>query len=328
MITGANGYVGNALIKIINKKKFEIIKVDNNLFESFYTKTDNKGLDIRNLKKKDIKGIDIIIHLAAVSNDPIGEKFKKVTRVINLEMTKKIALFAKKNNVKKFIFASSCSVYGKAGRSLKVEDSKLLPLTEYAKSKIESEKFLKKLSSEDFQVFCLRFATACGYSERFRNDLAINDFIFNSIVNNKLILKSDGSSWRPFIHVKDMAKIIKLFIEKKYPGKFHYLNCGMDKNNYQIITIAKKIKKILPKIKFEFKDKKFIDARSYKVSFKKLNKLTNIKLDYDLNKIIMDLIKNIKILKKKKKITNIAFVRLDALNYLIKNQKINQNLQY
>lgn len=328
LITGSSGYVGHPLINKIKKKKFKIIKIDSNLFEKFYKNRNNKNFDIRDLKKRDFENIDTVIHLAAISNDPIGETFKKVTKRVNLDITKKIALFAKQKKVKKFIFASSCSVYGKAGKNIKNEDSKLLPLTEYAKSKIKSEKFLEKLSNKNFQVFSLRFATACGYSDRFRNDLAINDFIFNSIINKKLVLKSDGSSWRPFIHVNDMVKIIIHFLEKKYNGNYHYLNCGMEKNNFKIITIAKKIKKKIPSIKFLFENKKFIDSRSYKVSFKKLNKLTKIKLDYNLDEIIKDLIKNIRKLKKNNKEKNIAFVRLNALNHLINNNVINKNLRY
>src|SRR6185295_2373615 len=145
-----------------------------------------------------------IIHLAAISNDPMGNKFEKVTLDINHAATIALAEKAKKAGVKHFVFASSCSVYGFAEGGPRNEESPLDPLTAYARGKVQSEKDLKAMASKNFAVTCLRFATACGMSERLRLDLVLNDFVASAIATGQILILSDGTPWRPLISVDNM----------------------------------------------------------------------------------------------------------------------------
>ena len=222
LIIGHAGYIGPILVKLL-KDKYFICGVDTNWFKQKVIYKDNiedyqphKVIieDLRNLSLKNLGFIpDAVIYLAAISNDPMGNNFSKITKQINTVYCEKIAKQAKLLGVKKFIFASSCSIYGAAGNSKKKENHKLQPLTDYAKSKVKSEKLLKKISTSSFKVISLRFATAAGYSPKLRLDLVFNDFVANGITKNKILILSDGKQWRPLIHVKDMSRAISWSIE-------------------------------------------------------------------------------------------------------------------
>ena len=190
LIVGHLGYIG-PIVTYQLKKKYYICgvdthwfktKVNKNLFKRKYEPHKSIIKDLRNFNFKDLSFVpDAVIYLAAISNDPMGSEFKKVTHEINTKYCLKIAKDAKKIGVKKFIFASSCSIYGAAGNSKKKETHKIQPLTDYAKSKVSSEKKLKKIANKNFQVISLRFATAAGYSPKLRLDLVFNDFVVNSV---------------------------------------------------------------------------------------------------------------------------------------------------
>ena len=214
LIIGHKGYLGTSLTKYLMKAsnyKLNITGLDYNLFSlNDYSKKNNliKNIynDCRKINLKSINPIpDVIIYLAAVSNDPMGSEFKEATKEINYSSCINIAEKSKKLGIKKFIFASSCSMYGSSGKSLKKESDKLAPLTDYAKSKVKAEKKLENISSKNFNVIALRFATAAGLSENLRLDLVFNDFIANAILEKKILLLSSGLSWRPLIHVKDIS---------------------------------------------------------------------------------------------------------------------------
>ena len=156
--------------------------------------------DMRNLPNEIFEGIDAVIHLAAISNDPMGNKFEDVTFDINYNSSINLAKKAKESGAKAFVYASSCSMYGSAEESAKDESSQLNPLTAYAKSKVNSEKALAGLADESFKITCLRFSTACGMSERLRLDLVLNDFVAGAVASKQITILSDGSPWRPLIN--------------------------------------------------------------------------------------------------------------------------------
>lgn len=327
LIFGNLGYVGQALVNYL-KKKYEVYGYDNNYFtNTIYKKTKIKKQffgDVRNIKEFNLKKFYSVIYLSAVSNDPIGNKFKNPTYQINTFSVEKIAKKAKLAGVKKFIFASSCSVYGKSHKKIQNEQVKCFPLTNYAKSKYKSEKLLKKLSSDSFRVFCLRFATACGYSNNFRNDLVLNEFILGAINSKKIVLKSDGQSYRPFVHIKDMSKSIEWSLKN---DNYIYLviNIGSKKLNLKIIDCAKKIKKKIIGTKIFLDKKNLKDRRSYIVDFSLCKKLMgNSFFKYNtLEKVINDFKLNYKKINYKK-ISN--YNRLQRLEKLIIRKKINKNL--
>jgi nucleoside-diphosphate-sugar epimerase len=161
--------------------------------------------DIREFPEKLLEGVDAIVDLAAISNDPMGNKFEEVTIDINYRAAVKLAKMAKDNGVKSFVYASSCSMYGQADDSPRKEGDKLNPLTAYARSKVMAEEKLEQLADDGFKVTCNRFATACGWTNRLRLDLVLNDFVAGALTQKHISILSDGTPWRPMINTKDMA---------------------------------------------------------------------------------------------------------------------------
>jgi nucleoside-diphosphate-sugar epimerase len=220
------------------------------------------------------KNIDTVIHLSGVSNDPSAILSKEFTRSSNINSTKKLIDYCNKYKVKKFFFASSCSVYGFTGNKKYVnEESKVKPLSEYASSKIISEKIIFKYAKPELCVTSFRKATLFGYSPRMRFDLVVNTMVGSAYEKKKIILNG-GNQWRPFLHVSDAADIYRKFIELN-PNSINrkIFNIGNTNFNYQIISIAKMISKFT---RCKIKKSTTNDTRSYKVNFDKLNKILNI----------------------------------------------------
>ena len=338
LIIGDKGYIGTTLTNYLLKKlknKINITGLDHNLF--FLNKYSKKKLKIRNINQdcrkvilKDIGQIpDVIIFLAAVSNDPMGNEFKKATKEINFLSCIRLAQQAKKLGVKKFIFASSCSMYGSSGNSLRKENDKLSPITDYAKSKVNAEKRLEKISSKYFNIISLRFATAAGLSENLRLDLVFNDFIANAVLEKKIILLSSGISWRPLIHVNDISKAIFWSILFDTKKNFLALNVGSDKWNFRIIDLAKKISKLIPGSKVLIENSSNHDKRSYRVNFNLFKKLApKHQPSMNFKKAVNEMIYFLK--KEKKNLKNFRtspkWSRLACLKYLINKKYINKKL--
>ncbi len=327
LITGNQGYVGSRLSVYLKKKdkNLEIYGSDIGYFKKYLIKrnTEKKNIfkqyndDFSQLKKRDLLNIDCVIHLASISNDPIGNKFKKLTIQTNILKTKKFIKLCKKSKVKNFIFASSCSVYGNNKR-ICCENTKSNPLTIYAISKVLIENFLKKNSNKNFLATSLRFATASGTSPRIRNDIVVNNLVMSAIMNREILLNSDGGSLRPLIDIDDMCKTFLWFIKNrgKINNAYFCVNVGSKKNNFKIINLAKIISRILNNIKIK-KNIKNIDKRSYKVSFKKLSKLRpKLLLNKSINKSIKEVYNDLKKIKKNK---ISSYIRLNQLEIYLKN---------
>lgn len=332
IITGNLGYIGTELVKkILLTKQYKIIGIDNKYFTRSIIKKAKKNTlfsqkidDIRFLNYSILKNVYCVIHLAAVSNDPIGDEFSSATNSINKKATKKIILYAKKYNVQNFIFASSCSVYGFT-KSTCNEKSKVRPLTNYSKSKIYIEKVLETVSSSKFKTTALRFATACGYSDNPRLDLVLNNLIMSGIFKKKIELNSTGNAIRPLIDVSDICKTIIWFLRNREKCKKNFLkiNVGNTKNNIKIINLAKIISKKIGGIKIVINEKND-DKRSYKVCFSQLRKITKKKIiTKSIHKTINEVISMIKNLKRNK-INN--YIRLQELKRQIHIKLIDKNL--
>jgi nucleoside-diphosphate-sugar epimerase len=338
LITGNLGYIGSVLAPELTKK-FKVTGLDIGYFKNCSLENDKKlknfrqiYRDIRKIKEEDLKNIDCIIHLAALSNDPLGQFNRKITYDINYLGTVKLAKLAKKIGVKKFIFISSQSIYGisKKDQFLDEYKSKKNPVTAYAKSKMLSEKFLKKIKSKKFQVVFLRPSTVFGVSPRLRTDIMLNNFLLNAYYNRKITIVSDGLPWRPILHVKDLCNVIKNLIINNYPdinGKA--FNIGLNGGNYRVIDLAIKVLKKLKNISIEITNTHGQDQRTYKVSFERIYSLCGKKIikkdvDYGIN----ELINYFKKLNYKKKIINKKTVRIDHLKSLIKKGVINKNLEF
>ncbi|NND33201.1 MAG: SDR family oxidoreductase [Saprospiraceae bacterium] len=280
LITGNLGYVGPGVIKAIRKSipGAKIIGYDIGYFArnittsalspDAYLDVQYYG-DVRDFKPFILKDIDVLISLAAISNDPIGNKYEKPTMDINYVANVKIAEMAKQAGVKRFVFASSCSVYGAAEDEPRKEHSPLNPLTAYAKSKIRSEEALDVLSDNNFQVTCLRFATACGMSERLRLDLVLNDFVAGARSSGLIDILSDGTPWRPLINVDDMARALIWASQRASQdgGSFLTVNTGSNSWNYQVKDLAYAVKFAMPSVEVQVNENAAPDKRSYRVNF-------------------------------------------------------------
>ena len=329
LIIGNQGYVGSVLVKFLKKNNTSVYGLDSGIFSKILIdKNPDKLLskqlriDIKKINSSLLNKFETIIYLAAISNDPMGNKFHNLTLETNYNLCLKIAKMAKKQGVKKFIFASSCSVYGSVGKKSRKENDKLDPKTIYAKTKIWSEKKLKNISNKNFKVFCLRFATACGYSPRIRLDLVLNDFITSAIVNKNITLLSDGKAWRPLISVDNMSRIISYFTFKKLTSlkkNFYIINCGTNNWNFRIISLAKTVSSLIKKTPVIIGNANENDKRSYKVNFNYLKKLApDLNLDENIDKLILQMYNKIKKVKIDRDFRQSKFIRLVILEKYLK----------
>jgi nucleoside-diphosphate-sugar epimerase len=229
--------------------------------------------DVRNFNEKLLTGFDAVIYLAAISNDPMGNVFETPTLDINFKSAVHIAKLAKAAGAKHFVFASSCSVYGFADSAPRTETSAVNPLTAYAKSKVFAEEGLQTVADDNFHITCLRFATACGYSDRLRLDLVLNDFVASAIADKKITILSDGTPWRPLIHVKDMARAMDWAIQRKEGGNFLIINTGSNTWNYQVKELAAAVQQMFTGVEVSINENAQPDKRSYKVNFNLYEKL-------------------------------------------------------
>lgn len=341
LITGNLGYVGSELVKLLRKTypKAELLGFDIGYFTKQVTNKDTAPEifldcqyfgDVRCFPEKLLEGVDAVIQLAAISNDPIGNKFEQVTLDVNYKAVIDIATKAKKMGVKKVVFASSCSVYGFAEEDARTEESSVNPLTAYARSKVFAERDLAPLADDNFMVTCLRFATACGMSDRLRLDLVLNDFVAGAVANGEINIMSDGSPWRPLINVRDMGRAIIWGIERKATNGGNYLviNTGSNIWNYQVKELAQAIHGILPETKVSINKDAQPDKRSYKVSFDKFEKMAAGHVPvYDLNQSIQDLVAGLNSIGfVDQNYRQSQLIRLFVVNELVTGKIIDDNL--
>lgn len=281
LVTGGIGYLGTILILNLLKKGYNVITIDplifgkSNLSELERYKNFNIVVGLTEdkyiLKKIFEENIDTIIHLSGLSNDPTAALDFELTRKANVDSTKNLILLAKKYKVRKFIFASSCSVYGYTGPDILVnEESPLNPISAYAQSKIDSEEIILSEKSKNFAVTCFRKGTLFGFSPRMRFDLVINTMTGLAFDQNKIVING-GNQWRPFLHVADAADIYSKTIElenEHINGKI--FNIGEDSLNLRIVDLIGYFNKVFPELTVEKSDNE--DKRSYKVSFNKIKK--------------------------------------------------------
>ena len=234
----------------------------------------NLGRDIRDLTPSDLEGFDAVVHLAALSNDPLGQLRPGLTRAINHEGTVHVARCAKEAGVGRFVFASSCSNYGRAGEGLVDETAQLNPQTEYGVSKVLAERDLKPLADDGFCPVFLRFATAYGASPRMRFDIVLNNLVAHAHTSGRILMMSDGTPWRPIIHVRDMARAFLAALDADADAiRGEAFNVCRTENNYQIREIAEIVADTVPGAKIDYAADAGPDTRSYRVSSAKIERL-------------------------------------------------------
>lgn len=336
LVTGDKGYIGETLVPLLIKNSFDVVGLDTDFFTTTLDASENNTYtrivkDIRDVEEKDLEGIDAIVHLSALSNDPIGELNPGLTEEINLEASVRLAKMAKKVGVKRFIFSSSCSIYGIAKEETVDESSEVNPLTAYARSKIETEKALLEMFDENFCVGLMRNSTVYGYSPKFRNDLVVNNFVTTAIAYGQIRVMSDGSPWRPLIDVRDLSKIFIEFLKapaEKINGKI--INIGFAENNFQVKDLLNEVKRQLPECEVVYTGEHGKDSRSYKVNFDKFKSLfPEIKQEWTLDKSVADLITHLRNAHYSKEDFEAGiFTRLVVLKQLISQDKVTQDLRW
>jgi len=286
LITGNMGYVGPILARHLRSAHpdAELIGFDAKFFAHCLTpaRAEPEQVlnqqhfgDIRDFPAELLSGVDAVVNLAAISNDPMGNKFEAVTDDINFKAGIRLAEMARRSGVKNFVFASSCSVYGAASTGARTESDAVNPLTAYARSKIATEQALEKIDRGAMTVTCLRFATACGMSERLRLDLVLNDFVACALANGEITVLSDGTPWRPLIDVRDMARAIDWAAHRgaENGGVFLVVNAGSDIWNYQVRELAEAVARAVPGTKVSINLAAPPDKRSYRVDFSRFHTL-------------------------------------------------------
>lgn len=343
LVTGNLGYIGPVLGKGI-KRYFgssNLVGLDSGIFIQCTTNKLRLGdtyydsqifKDIRKIQFEDVKGFDAVVSLAAVSNDPIGKDFEEATNKINYEANLRLAEICSSAGVSKFIFASSCSMYGAAGATPKKESDITAPITAYAKSKIGVESTLKEtLANKDIKLIFLRFATACGVSDRLRLDLVLNDFVASAVKYKKISILSDGSPWRPLIDTEDMANSIIWAIKTNFESnKPLSINVGCNEWNFQVSDLAKAVSRCIDGTTVEINKEAIKDNRSYKVDFSLYKSISNeFYPSRSLDSTIMKLERMIsEIDLPSDGFRQTQYIRLNHVNILLSNNKIDRNLYW
>ena len=285
LVTGNLGYVGPAVVAQLRASfpAARIVGLDAGFFAHCLTGAEalpERHLDaqliadVREPPAGLLENVDTVVHLAAISNDPIGNLYEQVTRDINYGASVALARAAAIAGARQFVFASSCSVYGASGAEARDESSPTAPITAYARSKVEAEDELMGLASQELSVSCLRFATACGMSDRLRLDLVLNDFVASALTTGAIELLSDGSAWRPLIHVEDMARAIAWASARGSDGgEGLRVNVGSDGWNVRIRELAEAVEAELDGVEVTFAEGAAPDTRSYRVDFSSFSAL-------------------------------------------------------
>lgn len=341
LITGNLGYVGPGVVREFRKHypDAELIGLDTGYFSKYIT---NDGIvpesylnqqlycDMRKVPDLLLEGVDTIVNLAAISNDPIGNQFETPTLEINYKAAVDIARRAKKAGVKNYIYASSCSVYGAAEDAPRTETSEVNPLTAYAKSKVYTENELSELADRNFKITCHRFATACGMSERLRLDLVLNDFVACALTSGEITILSDGSPWRPLINVLDMARAIRWAHEREAAngGEFLIVNTGSDEWNYRVVDLAETVQELHPAVKVSVNKNAAPDKRSYRVNFNLFKTLApNHQPVYDLTASIKGLVEGLTRMQfHDQDFRNSHYMRLHVITDLLEKNILDKEL--
>ncbi len=290
-VTGHRGYIGSHLVDVLKRAGHSVVGCDLGLFEGcewepLVPPDRDLRKDTRHVEARDLEGCDCVMHLAAISNDPMGAMNAQLTFDVNRDASVRLARIAKQAGVPRFLFAGSCSVYGK-GEKLDLDESDPLnPLTAYAKSKIDTEVEVSKLADASFSPAYLRNSTAYGHSPMLRIDLVVNNLLGSARAYGEIRIQSDGSPWRPLIHCRDIARAFVAFAEA--PRDVIHdraVNVGANDQNFQVRDVGDQVQRLMPSARIAYTGEVGADPRNYRVRFDLLNRLLpGFRLEYDLQR--------------------------------------------
>src|SRR3989441_5931512 len=276
LVTGHKGYIGSVLVPMLQTAELDVVGLDSALFgDCTFGDVPPDGpaltIDVRDVGESELSGFDAVIHLAALSNDPLGDVNPACTYAINHRASVRLAELAKCAGVPRFLFASSCSLYGVAGQELLREDAPFHPITPYGESKVRAEQDISKLADDDFSPPFLRNATAYGVSPRLRVDLVVNNLVGFACTTGEIVIQSDGTPWRPLVHVQDIGRaFLAVLHAPRALVHNEAFNVGRTEENYRISELAELVHAALPGCSVKFAEGGRPDTRCYRVDCSKL----------------------------------------------------------
>ena len=338
LVTGNLGYVGTVMTPLLAAAGHEVWGFDTGYFEDCLLGplgpngvTRQIRKDVRDVEPSDLEGVDAVIHLAALSNDPTGELNPGLTHAINFAGSMRMANAAKEAGASRFAFASSCSIYGQGSSGALTEEAAFQPLTAYARSKVETEAALASLASDSFSPVFLRCATAYGFSPRLRFDVVVNNLTGWAVTTGQVKLMSDGRAWRPLVHVEDMSRaFLAALVAPRARVHANAFNIGREEDNHQIRDLAHMVQGAVPGSQVTFAEGASADSRNYNVSFAKVReRLPEFQPAWSVERGIAQLVERFAELNlSHDQFSSREFTRLQQLQYLIEGAEVDAELQW
>lgn len=279
LVTGQLGYIGTTLVPMLLKNGHDVVGMDADWYQrctfgGSITEVPNIRKDIRDATVADLRGFETILHLAALSNDPLGNHDPQLTEEINHVATVRLAEMARDAGVRHFVFSSTCSNYGVAGNEFIDENGEFHPYTPYARAKVAAEIALKPMSDDRFSVTLMRSATAFGWSPRIRFDLVVNNLVAHAFTTGKILMKSDGTPWRAVVHIEDISRAFTAVVQaRRELVHDQAFNVGQTRENYRVREIAEMVAEIVPNCRIDYAPGAGPDPRCYRVNCDKLPKV-------------------------------------------------------
>jgi nucleoside-diphosphate-sugar epimerase len=336
LLTGHKGYIGTILTPMLLAEGHKVTGLDSDLYSGC---TFGEGLpavpeirkDIRDVEASDLEGFDAVIHLAALSNDPLGNLNPDITYAINHRASVRLAELAKQVGVRRFLFSSSCSTYGAAGDQMLTEEAEFNPVTPYGHSKVLVEQDVAKLADENFSPTFLRNATAYGVSPRHRFDIVLNNLVAWAYTTGLVYLKSDGSPWRPIIHIEDIARaFIAVLNAPREVIHNQAFNVGINAENYRIRELAEIVRETVPGCRVEYAPDAEPDKRTYRVDFCKIaRQLPDFKPQWDARRGAQELYEAYqKYGVKLEEFEGPKYKRIDHIKQLLSKGQLDDSLRW
>ncbi len=335
LVTGNQGYIGAVMVRVLQEHGHTVTGLDSGYFKDCILGQPPADVptvykDIRDVTSQDLEGIEAVVHLAALSNDPLGNVDETWTYDINYTASTRLAELAREAGIERFIYASSCSMYGVSNEGMLTEDNAFNPLTPYARSKVKTEEAIFGLANDHFSPISMRNATAYGFSPRLRADIVLNNLVAWAYTTGKIRILSDGTPWRPIVHIEDISRATAALLSA--PRELVHnqaFNVGRNSENYQVRDLAEIVKTVMPECQIEYAPDGSPDPRSYRVDFSKLEALPGYDPQWDALRGARELYDAYRAAGlTRADFEGRRYVRLRHLQHLIDNGLLDANLRW